>query len=238
MFHTFLINPIYNAFIYLIGVMPGGDVGLAIIAMTLLIRIVFYPLFASNIRTQMGMQAAQVELNEINKKYKDNADERAKRTMELFKQHKVRPLSAFFALLVQIPVFLALYYAFFREDLPKIATELLYSFVSVPTVVSTNFFGLIDLLLKHNIFLAVVVALLQYAVIKLSLFRTTAVATGVDPEKEMSQKLQQGMMLYFLPGLMGVVSYTLPAAVGIYFAAGSVISLGQEWIIQRQMQKK
>ncbi|MEI6864011.1 MAG: YidC/Oxa1 family membrane protein insertase [Candidatus Adlerbacteria bacterium] len=238
MFNTFLINPIYNAFIYLIGIMPQGDVGLAIIAMTLLIRIVFYPLFASNIRTQMGMQAAQVELNEINKKYKDNADERAKRTMELFKQHKVRPLSAFFALLVQIPVFLALYYAFFREDLPKIATELLYSFVSVPTVVSTNFFGLIDLLLKHNVVLALAVAFLQYAVIKLSLFRTVSSAGSVDPQKEMSQKLQQGMMLYFLPGLMGVVSYTLPAAVGIYFAAGSVISLGQEWIIQRQMQKK
>jgi membrane protein insertase Oxa1/YidC/SpoIIIJ len=58
--------------------MPGGDVGLAIITLTILVRAVFYPAFAASIRTQMGMQAAQAELDEINKKYKDNAEERAR----------------------------------------------------------------------------------------------------------------------------------------------------------------
>lgn len=235
MFNTYLINPFYNAFVFLIDVMPHGDVGLAIIAMTIIIRTVFYPLFASNIRTQMGMQALQGELDEINKKYKDDAQERGRLTMDLFKQHKVRPLSAFLSLLVQIPVFIALYYAFFHEGLTPIATDLLYSFVHVPAVISTNFFGLMDLMAGHNILIAVLVAVLQYGVVKYSFVRMNTSNSPKSNEKERAQDLQRKMMLYFLPALMGFVSYSVPAAVGIYFIAGSLISLAQEWLIQRQM---
>lgn len=237
MFHTFLIDPFYNTFIFLIGIMPGGDVGLAIIAVTLIIRLIFYPLFASNIRTQMGMQALQGELDEINTKYKNDAQERGKLTMDLFRKHKVRPISAFLSLLVQIPVFIALYYAFFLEGLNPIATDLLYSFVKVPSVVATNFFGIVDLMAQNNILMAVLVGVLQYAVVKYSFARMDTPKPSAKPNtNQRAQALQRQMMLYFLPGLMAVVSYTLPAAVGVYFIAGSVISLAQEWIIQRQMQ--
>ena len=71
MFETILIAPLYNAFIFLIGIMPGGSVGLAIIAMTIVVRAVFYPAFSASIRTQMAMAAIQGDLDEINKKYKD-----------------------------------------------------------------------------------------------------------------------------------------------------------------------
>lgn len=239
MFQTFLINPIYNGFIYLVGIVPNGDVGLAIIAMTIVIRLVFYPLFASSIRTQMGMQAAQQELNEINKKYKDNAEERGRRTLELFRKHNVRPFSAFLSLLVQIPVFIALYYALFHEGLSNVATDILYSFVQAPAVISTQFLGFFDLLQTHSIILAVLVAVLQYLVVRFSLFRMgTPKKSGEKSDSERAQALQQQLMLYFLPALMGAVSFSLPAAVGVYFAAGSVISLAQEWIIQRQMSAK
>ncbi len=236
MFHTFLVQPIYNAFIYLIGIMPGGDVGFAIIALTLIIRIIFYPAFASSIRTQMGMQAIQGELDDINTKYKDNPEERTRRTMALFTEHKVRPLSGFLALLVQVPVFIALYYAFFREGLPKIDASQLYSFVQVPHVVSVSFLGFVDLLAKHNIVLAAVVFGLQFFVAYVSLLRVKGSASKVlSPEKAAAQRLQQQMMLYFLPALIGIISYSLPAAVGIYFCAGNVVSLGQEWVIRRQL---
>ncbi len=236
MFHTFLIDPFYNTFIFLIGIMPAGDVGLAIIAVTLIIRTIFYPLFASNIRTQMGMQALQGELDEINTKYKDDTKKRGELTMDLFRKHKVRPISAFLSLLVQIPVFIALYYAFFNEGLNPIATDLLYSFVQVPSVVATNFFGLVDLLATHNVVVAVLVAVLQYLVVLYSFARMdTPKASAKQSDKERMMGMQRKLMLYFLPALMGVVSYSVPSAVGIYFIAGSVISLGQEWYIQRQM---
>ena len=223
-------------FIFLIGVMPAGDVGLAIIALTLMVRIVFYPAFTASIRTQMGMQAVQGELDEINKLYKDNAEERGRRTMALFKEHKVRPFASIVALLVQIPIFLALYFTFLREGLPNISTNLLYSFVHAPTTINIEFLGILNLLSAHVIPLAIIVGGLQYLVARYSLARTPN--TGGAKERTAAHHMQQRMMLYFLPAVIAVVSYTLPAAAGLYFAAGNIISLGQEWLIRRQMNVK
>jgi len=213
--------------------MPGGDVGFAIIVLTILMRILFYPAFTASIRTQMGMQAIQGEIDEINTKFKDDPKERATRTMALFKERNIRPLSGFLAILVQIPVFIALYFAFFKEELPKIVTDLLYPFVHAPELVNTEFLGFINLLTPHNIFLSVLVGLLQYGVVRLSLARIKP-GTTTTPEKEMAQKMQRYLMLYFLPGLMVVVSYSLPAAAGLYFTTTNLLSLGQEWLIRRQ----
>jgi YidC/Oxa1 family membrane protein insertase len=238
MFETLLIKPLYNVFIYLIGVTPTGDVGLAIIALTIVVRAVFYPAFAASIRTQMGMQAAQTELDLINKKYKDNSEERAKQTMALYKEKKIRPFAGFIALLVQLPIFIALYIALFKEGLPHIAENLLYSFVSVPHAVNTNFLGMVDLLGSHNILLSALVALLQYLVAHLATARTNNSLSVLPPERQATQRMQQTMMLYMFPAVMGFVSYSLPAAVGLYFVATNVISVGQEWLIRRQLAKK
>ncbi|HYF13116.1 MAG TPA: YidC/Oxa1 family membrane protein insertase [Candidatus Paceibacterota bacterium] len=238
MFETFLIKPLYNAFVYLIGVVPQGDVGLAIIALTLLIRIIFYPAFTASIRTQMGMQAAQAEIDEINKKYKDNSEERARRTLALYKEKKIRPFAGLIALLVQIPIFIALYIALFQEGLPNIAEHLLYPFVKVPEIVSINFFGLLDLTAPNNILLSILVGVLQFLVAYLSMGRIKSSVDSMPKERQAAHKVQYNMMLYIFPAVMAVISYTLPAAVGLYFAASNLISIGQEWIIRRQMERK
>jgi YidC/Oxa1 family membrane protein insertase len=234
MFQTILIKPLYNIFIFLIGVVPHGDVGLAIIALTVLVRVIAYPAFSASIKTQMGMQAVQGEVDEINKKYKDNPEEKAKQTMELFKEKEIRPFAGFVALFVQIPIFIALYYAFFREGLPNINTALLYPFVHAPALVNVSFLGFLNLLAKNNILLAVAVAFLQYLVMHFSLARAPKPKSKVPNDREAAMRMQQNMMLYFLPTIMGVLSYTLIGAVGLYFATGSVFSLGQEWLIRKQ----
>jgi len=237
-FQTLLIQPLYNIFVFLIGVVPGGDVGLAIIALTLVMRITFYPAFAASIRTQMGMQAIQAELDEINKKYKDDSNLRAQHTMALYKERNIRPFAGFVALLVQIPIFLALYFAFFREGLPAIDIPLLYSFVHAPATVNVQFLGFANLLQSHNIVLAAVVGGLQYLVAYFSTARTKASLAAMPKDKQAAQQMQQQMMLYFLPALMAFASYSLLAAVGIYFATGNIVSLGQEWVIRKQLAKK
>ncbi|OGC80372.1 hypothetical protein A2943_01270 [Candidatus Adlerbacteria bacterium RIFCSPLOWO2_01_FULL_51_16] len=237
MFETFLVQPIYNGFIFLIGIMPQGDVGLAIIALTIFIRAVFYPAFTSQIRTQIGMQAIQGQLDEVNKKYKDNPEERTRRTMALFRENKVRPFSSFLVLFIQLPVFFALYLAFFREGLPDINPELLYIFIKAPEVVSVGFFGLMDLLSAHNVLLALIVAATQYAAIRLTLTRMNNGAT-LTPERAATQNMQKHLMLYMMPALIAFISYTLPAAVGLYFTASNLISLGQEYLIKHQQKSK
>jgi YidC/Oxa1 family membrane protein insertase len=234
MFETFLIQPIYNGFVALIGVMPQGDVGLAIIATTLIFRAVFYPAFTSSIRTQMGMQAVQPELDEINKKYKDKPEERTRRTMELFRERKIRPFAVFFTLLIQLPVFFALYLVFFREGLPAINEALLYPFVAVPQLVSVDFFGIMNLLAEHNIPLAILVGATQYAAIRLTILRMGNGAANLSPERAAAQKIQRQIMLYFLPALMTGFSYAFPAGVGLYFMAGNLVSLAQEWWVKHR----
>ncbi len=111
-FTTYFIQPLYNVFIFLIGVMPYGDVGFAIIVMTLVVRIIFYPAYTASIRTQMNMAAVQGDLDEINEKYKDDSAEKAKQTMALYKERNIRPLAGLVAVIAPIPIFIALYYAF------------------------------------------------------------------------------------------------------------------------------
>lgn len=238
MFETLVTQPIYNAFVALIGIMPYGDVGLAIIVLTLLLRAVFYPAFAASIRTQLGMQAIQGDIDAINKDHKDDPQERARRTMLLFKENRIKPFSSFLALFIQIPIFFALYYAFFREGLPNIATHLLYSFVSVPHEITMNFLGFVDLTHTHNIILTALVAGLQYGVMWFSVARVKKAGGAGSAERDAALKTQQQLMLYFFPTLMGVLTFSFPAAVGVYFATTNTVSLGQEWLIRSQMSAK
>jgi len=237
-FTTYLIQPLYNLFVFLIGVMPGGDVGFALIVMTLLVRIIFYPAYTSSIRTQMGMAAVQGELDEINETYKDDPTEKAKRIMALYKERNIRPFSSFIAILAPIPIFIALYYSIAREGLPHIDTNLLYSFVHAPATVNVMFLGFLNLLAAHNIVLSLVVAFLQYLVVRLSITRTKKAGTTAKPlaaDKAQAQAMQQNLMLYALPVLYVFIVYSLPAVAGLYFGVTNLISVGQELLIKRQI---
>ncbi len=235
MFETFLVQPIYNLFVALAGVVPQGDAGLAIILLTLLMRLVLYPVFTASIRTQMGMAAMQSDIEIIKEKHKGDKEALAREQMALFKKHKVNPLAGFGALFIQLAVIIALYYALFNEGFPVIKTSLLYSFVQAPEAISTSFFGLINLLEPHHVVLALLVGLTQYFAIQLTLSRTpNPHPHGSD--KAAVARMQQNMMLYLMPVVMAVTSYYFAAAVGLYFVASNVFSLGQEWIIRRQLQ--
>ena len=232
MFQTFLIDPIYNLFVFLLGLMPYGDAGLAIITTVILARVLLYPIFLSSIRSQMNMSAMQVELEATKHKYEHDKEALAKHQIELVRKYKVNPLSILASIIVQFGLLISLYFALFREGFPQIDQSLLYSFVHAPEAVSTSFFGLIDLLTPHHIVLAVLVALTQYAALHLTIKRTPTTATG---DKAAAQKVHQQVMQYVMPVMIGVLSYFFAGAVGLYFLASNVISLVQELIVKRHL---
>ncbi|HEY6019416.1 MAG TPA: YidC/Oxa1 family membrane protein insertase [Candidatus Paceibacterota bacterium] len=232
MFQTILIDPIYNVFIFLTGLMPYGDAGLAIIATVLLTRIILYPVFISSIRSQMNMSAMQVELEATKHKYEHDKDALAKHQMELVRKYKVNPLSILASIVVQFGLLISLYIALFREGFPHINEALLYPFVHAPAAISTTFFGLINLLTPHHVVLAVLVGLTQYAALHLTIKRTPTTSTG---DKAATQKAQQQVMQYFMPVMVGILSYFFAGAVGLYFLAGNLVSLSQELIVRRHL---
>lgn len=234
MFTAILIQPIYNIFVLILGIVPNGDVGIAIILLTLIVRALFYPVFASSIRTQMALQAIQPELDELKEKYKGNNQEMVTRQAELFRKHRINLPSMFASLILQIVIFLSLSYVFFRLGLPHIRTDLLYPFVHAPQMVRENFIGLLNLTATHNAAIAILVAFTQYIVMRLSLQRASANVAKMNESQLAAHKVQQRMMQYMFPLAMAAAAYFPAAAVGLYLLVSNLISLGQEWLIRRK----
>ncbi|MCX6713050.1 MAG: YidC/Oxa1 family membrane protein insertase, partial [Candidatus Vogelbacteria bacterium] len=146
MFHTLFYQPLYNALVWLSSVIPGGDIGLAIILLTILVKIVLFPLFQKAAVTQMAIKKIEPEVAAIQEEYKNKQEEQTRKILELYRVNKVNPFSSILVLFVQIPIILALFWVFrgnFQFD-PKE----LYSFVSLQAVLSTKLFGLIDITSK------------------------------------------------------------------------------------------
>lgn len=167
-FSTLITDPLYNGLIFLISVVPFGDVGIAVVILTALVKIVLLPLAHKSIKTQAVVKKIDPEIKEIRENHKKDKQEQAKRTMELYKKHDINPLSGLLLIIIQIPIILGLYLVFLNGGLPEINIERLYSFVKSPDIINMNFIGLIDIGGK-SIVLALIAGIAQFIQVNLSL---------------------------------------------------------------------
>src|SRR3989338_1875202 len=149
--------PILNLLVFLYNIIPGHDIGLAIIAMTIIIKIILLPLSKQSIKSQKALQGLQPKIDELKKKYSNNKEELGRAMMALYKQEKVNPFSSCLPLVIQLP-FLWAVFKVFQDGLSNHALSNIYSFISQPGVINPVSFGLIDLS-KPNIALAVLAGL-------------------------------------------------------------------------------
>src|SRR3989344_606433 len=143
--NTVLYEPLLNALAFLVSVIPGGDIGFAVIILTVAVKLILLPLSHRSIASQAEMQMLQPELNKI-KESGASKEEQARATFELYKKHKVNPFSGCLLMLLQIPIIFALYYVFLKGI--SFEAGYLYSFVHVPDSVNTMFLGLVDITAK------------------------------------------------------------------------------------------
>jgi YidC/Oxa1 family membrane protein insertase len=232
LFHTLIYQPIYNALALLIGFLPGGDVGLAIIAITVLVRLILSPLSLSAIRTQIAMRRIDPELKALQAAYKDDKETLGKKTMELFRENKVNPLASFFLILIQLPIIIGLY-AVLRAETKGLSFDpsVLYSFVHAPAHASLLFLGFFDLAGK-SLALAAVVAITQFIYAKLLSPSTPAAASKGSFQEDLSKSMQMQMQ-YALPVVLGVVAYFASSAIALYFVTSNTFSILQELVVQR-----
>jgi YidC/Oxa1 family membrane protein insertase len=218
MFTTFFYTPIYNALVYIIGHVPGGDVGVGVIILTLVINIVLAPLKLGASRTQRVMREIQGEQDAIKKKHTDPREQMAAMSA-LYKKHNINPFSSFLAVLVQIPVVIGLYQVFVYGF--PIDPAYLYSFVSAPEVVSTMLLGVVDLTQK-SIVLAAIAAITQFALAQLMPEPSTSGEASFSNDFAKSLHFQSK---YFLPLLIGFVAYTVSSVVALYLIVTNVASI-------------
>jgi len=148
-FNEALYRPLFNTLIWIYNIIPGNDLGIAIILLTILIRFILYPLSKKAIQSQKAISFLQPKIKEIQKKYK-NKEEQAKVMMELYKKHKVNPMAGCLPILIQLPILIALYRVFF-SGLNMETLNILYGFIQRPDSLNLMFLGLINLSQK-NIF--------------------------------------------------------------------------------------
>lgn len=231
LFTAFIYNPIYNALAFIVSTIPGGDVGIAIIILTVAIKFVLLPLSLKAVRTQNAMREIDPELKKIRKQFENNREELAKKTMALLKEKKVNPFASIFLIFIQIPIILGLYFVFSTEGAGGgFDPSILYSFVALPTNASFMFLGLIDLT-GRNILLAVIVAVSQFYNARLMMPNAPEGNEGsLQHDLAKSMHLQ---MRYVLPIIMGAVAYFISAAIALYFAVSNLFQLFQELYVKR-----
>lgn len=218
-YHTFLYEPLFNLLVFFYNVLPGHDIGIAIIALTILIKLILFPLGLQSIRSQKALQNLQPKMEELKKKYKDNKEKLSVEMMSLYKSEKVNPFSSCLPILVQFPFLIAVYQVF-RSGLSNSNFDLLYPFVSNPGVIDPYFFGWLDLG-QPQIALAILAGAAQFWQAKMLQTKKPPktkegkVLPGAKDETAMT--IMNKQMVYFMPLITVVIGATLPGGLALYW---------------------
>lgn len=230
-FHTILYQPLLNVLVFLYNIVPGHDFGAAIIILTVAIRLLLWPLARQSIKGQKAMSSLQPKIAELKEKHKDNKQELAKATMELYKSEKINPLSSCLPLLIQLPILLALYWVMMAV-LKSEKFDLLYPFVAHPGTIKTVAFGFLDLA-KASWVLAILAGAAQFWQTKM-LPMTPPAVKGAGSKDEGMAAMMNKQMLYMMPIMTVVIGGTLPAGLTLYWLVTTLLTAVQQWMMFRK----
>lgn len=239
--HTFFFDPIYNGLVFFIDVVPGGDVGLAIILITVVVKSLLLPLSIKAVKTQHGMRLIEPQLKALKEKFKDKREEQARAMMELYKKAGINPFASIFLLFLQIPIIISLYFSVSRGGgvpLPSINVDLLYSFIPNPSLVSMHFLGFLDIAAR-SLPLAALAGITQFIHARLAVPVSAPKEEGAAPNfKDDFARSMQVQMRYVMPVIIFVFAYTISAAIALYFTVSNLMSIGQEFIVRKHKQEE
>lgn len=236
-FNTVIYEPLYNGIVLLMDVLPWADLGIIVILFTLFIRLALFPLSKKAVRTQLAMKQIQPELDAIKKEYADDRQKQAEEMMRLYQTYNINPFSGILLLLIQLPIIFGLYFIFLRSGFPAINTDILYSFVSVPSEISIAFLGLI-VMTEKSVGLAVLTSVTQFIQSRIALPEQKE-KKPLD-ERTFGDDLARSMQLqmrYVLPVIIGFIAYSLSAMIALYWVTSNVFSIGQEIFLKRKWKK-
>lgn len=234
LFNLFFYKPLYNGLIFLIGVLPWVDIGIVVILFTCLVKLVLFPLSKKSVLTQIKMKEIQPELDVIKEKYKDSKQEQSLKVMALYKERKINPFSGILLIFIQIPIIFALYFVFLKGGLPKINSDLLYSFIKIPASIDVSFLGLLDITQKSYA-MAFFAALTQFFQVKFAApkIKKTGASGNESSFKDDLAKSMSIQMKYILPIIIFFIAKGLPSVVALYWTTSNLFTIGQELYLRR-----
>lgn len=236
-FNTLLYEPILNALMYLVNILPGHDIGLAIIILTIIIKFILFWPSLSSIKSQRALQETQPKLVEIKKKYKDDKEELSRQLMKFYKENKVNPLSSCLPMLIQLPILFAVYRVFLvgltidSETGTLVAQQLEHLYgpirdIFTSTPIDTISFGIIDLSKTGNYVLAILAGALQFVQSKMLMQKKPPKVPGAKDENMAVAMNKQ--MTYFFPLITVYIGVKFPAGLALYWVVMTLFSIGQQ----------
>lgn len=234
MFNTFLVQPLFNLLAAIYAVLPFHDFGLAIIILTILVRILLWPLVNKQLHSQRALQELAPELARIRTEAKGDKTLEGKMTMELYKEREINPFASFLPLLIQLPIFFALFIVL-RDvvkpgEIAHLAYEPIKNLTAIADIISGHvkftpqMFGVIDLA-KASPLLAGLAGIAQ--------FIQTKQLTPNHPNQDTQAQVMK-TMTYIFPFMTFFIGLSLPSALALYWVVTSAMAILQQTLILRR----
>ncbi|NBD25051.1 YidC/Oxa1 family membrane protein insertase [Paenibacillus glycinis] len=180
----------------------NGEYGIAILLMVVIVRTLILPLTIKQYRSSKAMQALQPELAKLKEKHKDNPQKQQEETMKLFQQHKVNPLAGCLPLIVQMPVFIALYNSIYMNE-----------------NIREHTFLWLQLGEKDHTYILPILAAI-----------TTFVQSKMMQSQQKTMPAMQGIMMIF-PVLIFVMAISFPSALPLYWIFSNTYTIVQNYFL-------
>ena len=254
LFNELVYRPIYNLLFLIYNALPLHDFGVAIILVTILIKLFLVPLSRKQIESQKKMQELQPKLKAIQDKYKNDKEKQTKAVMDFYKENKANPFSGCLPLIFQMIFLIAIYRVLFnisQNGLIVNDADLYHPFIQNPGQINRFFLGLIDLSRAVNfnnlnfaeishILLIVSAAGAQYFQTKLLMeTKKTSDAKNNNKSKEKNTKepdmaqIMSKQMLYLAPIMTLFIGIKFPAGLALYWLVSTLFMIVQ----QKQLEK-
>jgi len=245
---TFFYQPIYNSLIYIVSIVPGHNLGLAIILLTLLLRLILFFPSQRGLESQRKLQDLQPRIKKLQEKYKNNQQKIAQETFALYKEYKVNPFGSCLPLLIQLPILIGLFYVI-QTGLNPDNVHLLYAPLQGfdLSLIDSNFLGILNLQQREIFVLPLIVAALQFGQMKLALAKKKK-PDAQDKTKKLEKKggkqagkemqMASEMMVYVLPVMIALFTASVPSGVGIYWGTSTLFGIAQQLYVNKKVGKK
>lgn len=225
LFNIVIHKPLFNILVIFYDSVAWQDLGLAIIFLTILIRLLLFPIFHESLRQQKIQQSLQPHIKKIQDKHKDNKEAQTKAILGLYSEHKANPALPLILILIQLPVLFALF-NIFNVGITEASLNSLYAFVPRPETINHTLFNFLDLT-KASFYVTGLAAIAQYLQSKLSIAKQKPGETQTDAER-IGRSL-----IYIAPLITILVLWSLPAAIGLYWITTTMFSAVQQVIINK-----
>jgi len=228
LYNSVLYEPLFNILIFFYNIVPIKDIGFAIILITILVRVLLYPLSKSSIESQKKLQELKPQIDELKAKHKEDKEAFGRATMELYKREKINPASSCLPLLIQLPILIAVYQVF-RLGLSNGSFDVLYSFVSHPGTINNMFLGFVNLA-EPNTILALLAGASQYIQSKMIM----NIKGGKENKEVKGNNIADAMgkqMLYVMPLFTIFIGMSLPSGLVLYWLVSIVLTVLQQHLI-------